>query len=315
MSEKLKTLQVCKICFNASSQKASPTLTTEDKTIVEPTTTGGGGVKKHCPTCRQSWNSQKVGYDPETGRWVTIRPRPLKMPLLTDYTICSNILKKQSCIKGSGVCTFAHSQIELAMWNHERWKEPRPAPHSSGSGGPGTHQLCKYVMNTGACAFGQRCTFAHSEGELQHWVKLQQQSLDSQQQHYAITSSSSVGSDRLYCETCNTWCTGKRQYEEHLKGNRHRSSLNAGTGFREVGLRETSSSSRPFYGSSAVGGGGGGGGGGERVRACPLRLPVGEFRLCMAVLTRRRCYYGDKCTFAHNQTELEAWNQERQRLR
>ncbi|XP_011406766.2 PREDICTED: probable helicase with zinc finger domain [Amphimedon queenslandica] len=312
--DKLKTLEVCKICFNASSQKANPTLTTENKALIESAGGPGGGVKKRCPNCRQSWSSQKVGFDPDTNRWVVIRPRPQKMPHLTDYTMCSNIQKKQLCGKGPGLCTFAHSQIELAMWNHERWKEPRPTPQTAGGG---VHQLCKYVMTTGACTFGQRCTFAHSEGELQHWKA----TTESSPQYYQPPSSfnayqpPSVLSEKLYCNQCNIWCTGKKQYDEHIKGSKHRSFT--------APLQQQFPPPPPhpvYYGSSTMEPvnltmDNNMAGGGERVRACPLRLPVGEFRMCMGILTKKRCYYGDRCTFAHNQTELEAWNQERQRLR
>ena len=308
--DKLKTLEVCKICFNASSQKANPTLTTENKALIESTGGAGGGIKKRCPNCRQSWNSQKVGFDPDTNRWVIIRPRPLKMPLLTDYTMCSNIQKKQLCSKGPGVCTFAHSQIELAMWNHERWQEPRPTPQTSGGG---VHQLCKYVMSTGVCTFGQRCTFAHSEGELRHWKATTESSSQYYQSSPSFNNyqSSPVMSDKLYCNQCNIWCTGKKQYEEHIKGSKHRSFIAPVQQQQFPPPRPVfypNPPAEPVVDNIA-------GGGGDRVRACPLRLPVGEFRMCMGILTKKRCYYGDRCTFAHNQTELEAWNQERQRLR
>ena len=290
MAEINKTKEVCKICFNASSQKSTPTLILESKVITDSSN------KKRCPNCKQNWNSQKVAFDTDTNRWVAIRPRPTKMNPNIDYQMCSSVQKRTICNKGPGLCTFAHSRIELIMWSQERWREPRPLPTL---GGANQFTLCKHVLTTGSCPYGQRCSFAHSEEELDHWVK-----------SLTGTKAPSFPGGNVpdfYCSACNVSCTGQRQYEEHLSGGRHR---------QVVSSQQQAIAKDQHYGShyvptmppaKAESSG--------RIRPRPNRLPVQGFKLCYSVQYHRRCYYGNNCTFAHSQAELDKWNSERMSLR
>lgn len=270
MSEvKPRTLEVCKICFNASSQKANPTLTQENKMIES-------NNKKWCPSCKQGWTSLTVAQDVDTNRWASIRPRPLKINPSIDYLMCNSVLKRQSCNKGQQMCTFAHSKVELIMWNLDRWREPRLTPIAS------QFQLCKYVMSTGGCHFGQRCTFAHSEEELDYWVKRNgDRSFDPR----------GMAVSKFYCSVCDVQCISQRQLEDHLVGQKHR-------------LLAPPRDPHSNHMVIPLG-----------VRPRPPRLPVNGFRICLNILNHRRCYYGDTCTFAHSEAELEVWNEERLSLR
>ena len=280
-----ETLEVCKICFNSSSHKASPTLTPQSRAVVDASS------KRTCPACKQVWSSQKVAKDPDTQKWVAIRPRPKIDPKI-DYQLCVSVQKRQNCQKGQGVCTYAHSRVELLEWNKERWKDPRPVPPLNG---PFQFQLCKHIQSNGSCPYGQRCTFAHSEEELEEWIRAQSGIVVVDEMTPPTIPLAQLTQDAYYCHICNLRCTSHRQLEEHLSGTRHRQML--------ASMRVTPSFSSPSVPpiNPDVR---------EVVRQRPVRIPVNGFKLCNTVMTGRRCYYGDRCTFAHSDDELRLWNEE-----
>ena len=280
-----ETLDVCKICFNSSSHKASPTLTPLSRAVVDATS------KRTCPACKQPWSSQKVAKDSDTQKWVAIRPRP-KIDSKIDYQLCVSVQKRQACQKGQAVCTYAHSKVELLEWNKERWRDPRPVPVLNG---PFQFQLCKHIQNTGTCPYGQRCTFAHSEEELEQWISAQSGLGAGDTIATPTQSLAPPTQECYYCHICNLRCTSHRQLEEHLSGTRHRSmlsSMRVGPSFIPPPLPHANHDFRGV------------------VRQRPTRIPVNGFKLCNTVMTGRRCYYGDRCTFAHSDDELQLWNEE-----
>ena len=303
--------EVCKICYNSTSHKPTPTLT------FEPPKSSDSDGKKTCSVCRQEWAPIRVAKELGLGssRWVRIRPRP-KLQFYVDFMMCKNLNSRNECPRGHE-CSFAHSKAELWAWNQERQKEPRPAPQINGSY---QYQLCKYILKQGNCPYGTKCTFAHNDEELQSWLKVQGTVGVAPSKTSSTSSGGSSGGSSgsggggggwgsyYRCNVCQLKCNGKKQLEEHINSSRHRQ----------------------------VGGGGGGGGGNPgyskqqqqqtggtnirhssrqssgQIRPRPmLSFQVAGYRLCVHVQNGRRCLYGDYCTFAHSQSELEQWNQRR----
>ena len=288
MSES-QTREVCKICFNAFKQKTNQTLIEEDKVIEM-------NNERKCPNCKQPWSPQIVAFDTETKKWVAIRARPLKMNPGIDYQMCMSVQKKQPCSKGQGLCTFAHSRVELNIWNQERWKEPRQIPLSPSN----QYQMCKHVITTGSCPYGQRCSFAHSDDELKNWMKsTSSSSTGTRPPPPQTTNNHLIGENASYfCKVCNIFCSGQRQYNDHLSGQKHRQSVAAAQSQPIPYSSVTKVSSKP-----------------PLIRKRPNRLPVNGYRLCISTYQHRKCYYGNRCTFAHSEEELKAWNEQRRLLR
>jgi len=84
--------------------------------------------------------------------------------------LCIHFQQQGSCSRGAG-CGFAHGEHELGT--------PGVAPGPAGSGGPPgapssaekelfnfKSSLCNNYIQTGACQRGDKCSFAHGEGEL-----------------------------------------------------------------------------------------------------------------------------------------------------
>ena len=305
MAEQFVYKEVCKICFNASSQKANPTLTPVEKVVNE-------SGRKVCPNCRQPWSSQKVAKDMDQNRWVQIRSRPLKMNPHIDYQLCTSVLKKQPCPKGHGICTFAHSRAELISWNRDRYRDPRPVPS-----GVMANQvsMCKHVMADSQCPYGQRCVYAHSEEEREKWID----------ELAGVKGNSFGGGNQnsdFYCHACNISCTGQRQYEEHLSGQRHRQIVAAQSPVASIPhpvfvapppmhqlyhhpvapRMQQQHQQAPLLPH-------------PHIRQMPDRLPANGFRMCISMSTSRGCFYGPKCTFAHSEAELDAWNKQVMELR
>ena len=204
-----------------------------------------------CTVCRQKWQSQIVARLP-SGKVFPVRPRPA-IPAQVDYTYCVSITKGIHCFKGPQ-CTFAHHEGELIYWCQERArKEPRPNP-SSKSQQPYT--ICKAVQEKGLCNYGVRCTFAHSEEELQLWKRrggsgvpfhppppgggapyrppfigggapyLQPPTGGGAAIHrLPAMGGGGVGNTIFFCHVCNVKCTGQKQLDEHKKGSLHQKSI------------------------------------------------------------------------------------------
>ena len=275
-------LEVCRICFGSTSRKPNPTLTPESKAIFDVST-----KKKKCSACRQEWVPIKVAKEIGQGvgadRWVRIRPKP-KIPANVDFQICNKVQSKTECPRGQD-CSYAHSEVELLSWNKEQQNEPRPAPHS------GPYQLCKRMQNTGKCQYGQRCNFAHSGEELRLWLSTQA-GANQVPSTSSVTGETQVGFD-FQCDVCNLSCTSKRLLDDHISESGHKQQITAHT------LRAYS---EPTPAQSIA-----------HVRRRPLlSFPLSGYKLCRDIEAGRQCIYGDYCTFAHSQGELEEWNSQLQ---
>ena len=319
--------EVCKICYNSSSHKANPILTSFGRTTYDAST-----GQQTCPVCRQEWAPIRICREPPNPRWMKIRPRP-RIPATIDYQMCKNVNSKVECPKGQD-CSFAHSQAELSSWNRDRQNEPRPAPQITG---PYQYQLCKHMLNTGTCPYGQRCTFAHSDEELEGWLKLQAAGETSTSSNlmnggnYVHPSSAAMhmygmgagggggggvpvpggpvgpGMVTEYrCDVCNLNCTSKRQLDDHLSGSKHKQLLAAKALQAYNNPPGPTPSHQHHHQPVHVQGGmvGRGGGGGVRIRRRPtLSFPINGYKMCMHFQSGRRCVYGDYCTFAHSQVQ------------
>ena len=266
--------QVCKICYVSSSHKPNPILTPETKATFN-------GNCQTCSVCRQGWASIRVAKDSGPagcGRWVRIRPRP-RISASTEFQTCKNVQGgRGDCPRGLD-CSYAHYRVELALWNAERKLEPRPAPPITGSY---QYQLCKHMQGAGHCPYGQRCTFAHSEEEYHQWLRSMP------------PTATAVPMTSLRCDICSLTCTSKRQLEDHLAGGKHRDRLQGG----HDQAPGPPPSVTPQFNTSAV-------------RKRPLlSFQIVGFKMCMHVLANRRCVYGEFCTFAHSEEELQVWNRQ-----
>ena len=106
--------EVCKICFNRSSHKISPSLIPFHKSLVD------SDGNRSCPACKQQWLTETVAKDRENSRkWVAVRPPPKIDPLM-DYRLCTSTRKKQPPCRNGPKCTFAHNTVELQEWNRKR---------------------------------------------------------------------------------------------------------------------------------------------------------------------------------------------------
>ena len=281
--------EVCKICFGSTSHKPNPTLTPESKATYDASS------KKHkCGVCRQEWApirvTREVGLAGPT-RWVRIRPRP-KIPANIDFQVCKNVQQgKGECMKGQD-CSYAHSRAELQLWNREREKEPRPAPSISG---PYQYQLCKHMLGNGVCPYGQRCTFAHSDEELQSWLQVQAGVQQAENSAFQQAMGAALSTVEFRCDICNLNCTSRKQLDDHISGTKHK---------QQVASRALHDYHNPTPAQSM-------GRRGRNMRRRPLlSFPINGYKLCLHTQAGRRCIYGDYCTFAHSQIELEEWNRQ-----
>ena len=287
---------VCKICYVSSSHKPNPTLTPENKAAYAE-----NGPK--CSVCRQGWAPIRVARDggPSGGRWVRIRPRP-KISAITEFQMCKNMQGgRVDCPRGLD-CSYAHSRVELSLWNAERRQEPRPAPPITG---PHQYQLCKHMQSAGNCPYGLRCTFAHSEEEYHEWLRNIPASPAGGLPAGGIPPSSSATVGSFRCDICCLTCTSKRQLDDHFSGSKHRERfLQLQSGPPQTGPNISpgpSANFLPSVGRLDMSG----------VRKKPsLSFQIMGFKMCMHVQANRRCIYGDFCTFAHSTEELQAWNRQ-----
>ena len=291
---------VCKICFVSTNHKRAPTLTPESKSKYDT-----GTKKTKCTVCRQEWApirvAKELGLIP--AKWVRIRNKP-KIPGNVDFQQCNSLQKKVECPKGQD-CSFAHSKIELQVWNQERQNEPRPTPQING---PYQFQLCKHILTNGTCPYGQRCTFAHSEQELTSWLQSQAAAFPSGEAqsnpaeyghvpfHPGMEPRFGGGTD-LKCNVCGLTCTSRRQLEDHFTGSKHKQ-LVASKALHNYNAPPPSQMQQPHP---------------VRVRQRPtLSFPVNGYKMCLFMRSGKRCVYGDFCTFAHSLVELEEWNRQLQ---
>ena len=299
MTDKLEEKKVCKICYTASSHKSKQVLTPITKSITD---TRGA---RTCTICKQQWIEITVFRERGQPEWVYVKPRP-KISLLSEYQLCTSVEKKLKCPKASK-CTFAHSKLELVIWNKERQKDARSAQPTS------RLQLCKHIIK-GSCPLSNRCMFAHSYEELEKWKTDVTHNNDSSAQ----STSASHSSENFYCDVCDTICTSKKQLEEHKKGSRHLSAVYPTSHHPEPYVRNYPSPVIPRHQAAAAKLQ-------QQIQSSKLnnnnatisirerpKLPfhVLEYRMCRHVQMGRPCLHGDLCTFAHSNEELLAWSRD-----
>ena len=106
-------------------------------------------------------------------------------------------------------------------------------------------------------------------------------------------------------------CTGQRQYEDHLSGQRHRQIVAAQIDSSSVHhnldqspfVQQMYSVGPPRLNPVPF------------IRPMPDRIPANGFRMCVGIATPRGCFYGARCTFAHSEAELETWNNQASQYR
>jgi len=296
--DNLEEKKVCKICYTVSSHKTKQVLTP-----VTRATTDSRGTKT-CQICKQPWIEITLFRERGQQEWVYVKSRP-KISLISEYQLCTSVEKKTKCPKAAK-CTFAHSKLELAIWNKEREKDTRmPGPNSR-------TQLCKHIVR-GPCPLGGRCLFAHSYEELENWKA------EISKQPNAMT----YNNEQYMCEVCNTACTGKRQLEEHKRGARHQqATLYAQSGYNPEQVRYHPSPVIPRHQAAAVKlqqqqqhqqqiVASRHGSAAAHIRERPkLPFHVLEYRMCRHYQMGRPCLHGDLCTFAHSNEELLAWSKD-----
>lgn len=289
--------QVCKICYGSSSHKPNPTLTPESKAVFD-------GSSKKCSVCRQGWAPIKVAKDlgPAGGRWVRIRPRP-KISANTEFQMCKNMQGIRGECPRSLDCSYAHNRVELALWNAERKLEPRPAPPITG---PYQYQLCKNIQTIGSCSYGQRCTFAHSEEEYHEWLRSIHQTVPGQQVVQmpiggTVLPSAFVPVGSYRCDICSLTCTSRKQLEDHFAGIKHRERIFQMQGGPLPSGSDLTPGPPVSLNQNDL----------RTVRKRPLlSFQIMGFKMCMHIQANRRCIYGDFCTFAHSNEELQMWNRQ-----
>lgn len=301
MTDNLEEKKVCKICYTISSHKSKQVLTSIARSITD---TRGS---RTCTVCKQPWIEITVFRERGQQEWIYVKPRP-KISLVSEYQLCTSVEKKLRCPKASK-CTFAHSKLELTIWNKERQKDVRSAQPTS------RLQLCKHIAR-GSCPLSNRCMFAHSYEELERWKTEINSSNNSSAQPPPITSHSN---EHLYCEQCDTVCTSRKQLEEHKKGSRHLQAVspNFSTEPAQGHVRYYSSPVIPRHQAAAAKLQ-------QQIQSSKLnnnatvtirerpKLPfhVLEYRMCRHVQMGRPCLHGDLCTFAHSNEELLVWSKD-----
>ena len=301
MTDNLEDKKVCKICYTISSHKSKQVLTSITKSITDSRGT------RTCTICKQPWIEITVFKERSQQEWVYVKPRP-KIGLLSEYQLCTSVEKKLRCAKASK-CTFAHSKLELTIWNKERQKDVRSAQPIS------RLQLCKHIVR-GPCPLANRCMFAHSYEELERWKTEMSSNNNTNNAQPATVSHSN---EHFYCDVCDTVCTSKKQLEEHKKGSRHLQAMYPSYHAEPVHtqVRHFPSPVIPRHQAAAA-----------KLQqqiqsskhnnnmAAPIRerpkLPfhVLEYRMCRHLQMGRPCLHGDLCTFAHSSEELLAWSKD-----
>ena len=301
MTDNLEEKKVCKICYTISSHKSKQVLTPITRSITD---TRGN---RTCTICKQPWIEITVFRESGQQEWIYVKPRP-KISLVSEYQLCTSVEKKLKCPKASK-CTFAHSKLELTIWNKERQKDVRAAQPTS------RLQLCRHIVR-GPCPLASRCMFAHSYEELERWKTEMNSSSDNSAQPAPVMHNT----EHLYCEQCDTVCTSRKQLEEHKKGSRHLQAIYpsySSTELTHTGyVRHYPSPIIPRHQAAAaklqqqiqssknnnvtV-----------TIRERPkLPFHVLEYRMCRHLQMGRPCLHGDLCTFAHSSEELLAWSRD-----
>ena len=305
MTDNLEEKKVCKICYTVSSHKSKQVLTSITKSITD---TRGS---RTCTICKQPWIEITVFRERGQQEWVYVKPRP-KISLVSEYQLCTSVEKKLRCAKASK-CTFAHSKLELAIWNKERQRDVRSAQQTS------RLQLCKHISR-GPCPLSNRCMFAHSYEELEKWKTEMSSSSSSTSNNSAQPAPVSHSSEHFYCDVCDTVCTSKKQLEEHKKGSRHLQATYSSYHAEPVHthVRHYPSPIIPRHQAAAAKLQ-------HQIQSSKLndnnvpvtirerpKLPfhVLEYRMCRHLQMGRPCLHGDLCTFAHSNEELLAWSKD-----
>lgn len=128
----------------------------------------------HSKEERQELTKKLISYD-------RTEPRPIpRQGKLLAYTLCENHKNPKKSFDGECIygrnCKLAHSKWELAAWEAERMAEEQKQPTVRPFNARECQlRLCKDgvargVAVAGRCG-GERCCYAHSDKELQEWIR------------------------------------------------------------------------------------------------------------------------------------------------
>jgi hypothetical protein len=142
--------EVCQICFRAN------------KTCTERPSQERPSQDTQCPTHKGEWMMTLVAF--ADGDKSEVRPLP-------PNGIHSQMCKFPNNCKYKRSCKYPHTKTEQALWKEEYFivqavKCPRKCPKEQHC-----PSLCPYITNKGTCPNGNGCHSAHSDAELEAWIK------------------------------------------------------------------------------------------------------------------------------------------------
>ena len=342
--------EVCKICYNSSSHKPNPTLTFEPQDCKGTSDNHkllASGTKQ-CVICLQEWVPIRVAKELHSARWVRIRPRP-KLLMHIEFMMCKNLNSRNNDCSRGQYCSFAHSQAELWVWNQERQKEPRPAPRINGSyqyqlcrsisktGSCSYGSKCTFAhteeeleswlnvqeqagiqanLNITSASAGTpiyRCNSKRQLAVHSNSSRLRQMHVGGRGGGGVVGRGEGFGGGNI------DFGRGSRSFgrgnlvvgRENLGVGRGNGGVGRGGGGFDggsgwfVGSVGTSARTKVYTGNNLRTNGN------VKVRPMPaLSFYITSYRLCVHIQKGCRCLYGDYCTFAHSQAELDEWNKQ-----
>ncbi|XP_078388160.1 zinc finger CCCH domain-containing protein 7B-like [Cetorhinus maximus] len=190
-------------------------------------------------------------------------------------------------------------RVMLVMSNErKKWVAIRPLPSCRNI--PQQYDLCTHVAKGKKCQYVGNCSFAHSFEELDTWTYMKETKMYDMQQVYEMwlknqkpmmtgepTELTTKQSEKqihmptdyadagigYHCWLCGKNSNSEKQWAKHITSEKHKDKV---------------------FNSE------------DDQNCWQHRFPMGEFRLCERQ-RKKCCPDGDKCRFAHSQSELEEW--------
>ncbi|XP_048473391.1 zinc finger CCCH domain-containing protein 7B [Rhincodon typus] len=185
----------------------------------------------------------------------------------------------------------------------KKWVAIRPLPSCRNI--PQQYDLCTHVAKGKKCQYVGNCSFAHSLEELDVWTYMKETKMYDMQQVYEMwlknqkpmmageptelstkqsekqihmpTDYADVGQIGYHCWLCGKNSNSEKQWAKHITSEKHKDKV---------------------FNSE------------DDQNCWQHRFPMGEFKLCERQ-RKKSCPDGDKCQFAHSQSELEEWIERR----